>query len=106
MASWGTSHSGHKIKLSFKHKANKLGEKSNSKAVSKKGKKRASVSSPGSSTPLVTDHIPDSPTEDDNTPAMSSTSIRPTSNHPDVIDLEDMTNNTIDKHDDEQAKLG
>src|SRR5713101_3031171 len=101
----GTSCSGRKLKPSFKLKANDLGKKS-SKPVSKKGKKRASVNSPGSSTPLVTDHIPDSPIEDDHTPAMSSTSVQPTSDQPDVIDLEDMMNNTIDKHEDEQAKLG
>ena len=37
---------------------------------------------------------------------MSSTSVQPTSDQPDVIDLEDTMNNTVDKHEDEQAKLG
>ena len=61
MASQGKSHSGCKIKLSFKHKANELSEKSDSKAVSKTTKKRGSTNSPGSLTPVVTDQLPNLP---------------------------------------------
>lgn len=105
MASQGTSRSGRKIKPSFKRKANELGEKSNGKAVSKKTKKRGSANSPGSSTPVATDQLPDSPTGDNQTPAMSSTTVQPSSDQPDVINLDDTTN---DKpvEDDQAAKLG
>ena len=103
----GTSRSGRKIKPSLKRQANELGDltsaPSNSKAVSKKTKNKASANSPASSTLSAIDHLPDPPAGGDQTPSMSSTPVQPTSDQPDVIDLEDPANNTPE---DDQAKLG
>ena len=53
---------------------------------------------------MATDQLPNLPTGDNQTPTMSSTTVQPTSDQPDVIDLDNTMNNKP-VEDDQAAKL-